>query len=236
MGVKGIIWDYDGTLVDTRVKNYNVARALLHSFVGERAKDFPAFASLEVYETTNRKYANWRELYHKEFGLNDEETTAAGSLWTEYQLRDTTAVEFYEGTREAITRLKNYPHGIVSQNSHQNIKNNLERHGILDRFHFIIGYEEVAIRKQKPDPAGLLMGISKIGNFNHDDVIIYVGDHDTDAHCANNANQALGRKAIVTVAAAYGLYDPTGGWPHHPDYTVHHPSEIVQIVESIDKT
>ncbi len=143
---------------------------------------------------------------------------------------------FFEGIGKTINELRNYPHGVVSRNSHQNISNNLQRHGILNYFLKIIGYEEVDFARQKPHPKGLLTCISWIKKIQKGDFVIYIGDHETDAQCAFNANIKLKRKAILSIGAMFEKPDMTNDWKYKPDFIVFHPSDVVNIVEDISKS
>jgi beta-phosphoglucomutase-like phosphatase (HAD superfamily) len=153
--IRAIIWDYDGTLVDTRHKNLNVTRNIIESIIETDAKEFFALRSLENYSLANRRASNWRELYRQELNLTEKQTDKAGQLWTAYQLNDKTDVTFYEGIKAVISNLSKFPHGIVSQNSRSGIMQNLEKKQLLPFFKYIVGYEEVDLKKQKPEPDGL---------------------------------------------------------------------------------
>ncbi|MFN2222862.1 MAG: hypothetical protein ACK2UH_09940, partial [Candidatus Promineifilaceae bacterium] len=48
------VWDFDGTLVDTRRKNWQVTRALIPAVSGRPPEAFPALASLEAIEGARR--------------------------------------------------------------------------------------------------------------------------------------------------------------------------------------
>ena len=50
--IQAIIWDYDGTLVDTRLKNYQVNRAILEAVTGKSADEFEGLTSFESHEAT----------------------------------------------------------------------------------------------------------------------------------------------------------------------------------------
>ncbi|MGD9326655.1 MAG: HAD family phosphatase, partial [Desulfobacterales bacterium] len=154
--IKAIIWDYDGTLVDTRHKNFNVTKNIMQSITGTDALEFPALRSLDSYRLANRRTSNWRELYRQEFNLTEKQIDEAGRLWTEYQLADDTEISFYEGIEAIICDLAEFPHGIVSQNSRSSIAENLKKKNLLQYFKHIVGYEEVDLKKQKPEPDGLL--------------------------------------------------------------------------------
>jgi beta-phosphoglucomutase-like phosphatase (HAD superfamily) len=147
MGSKAIIWDYDGTLVDTRAKNFNVTKRIMRHLVGVKSSEYPALQSLEQYIRATRNAKNWRELYRNEFAMNEDEINKAGSLWTEYQLSDDSESPLFEGIDEVIRSLSGYPNLIFSQNSRSNIAQVLEGKDLMRCFVDIIGYEEVASSK-----------------------------------------------------------------------------------------
>ena len=233
MKIKAIIWDYDGTLVDTRRKNLNVTKAIISEVSGDVNKNFPALSSLDNYEEVNIKYSNWRELYRKEFKMDEDQIDFAGSLWTKYQLLDKTPVELFDGIKNVISRLNNYKHGIVSQNSFENIRNSLEYFGLLKFFNMIIGYEEIGLLNQKPHPDGLLLCINKLGYLDEDELIIYIGDHQTDMECAFNANKILRRKAIITIYMKHSKNNLSIDWVYKPDYIAFNAFEIINIIKNI---
>ncbi|MBI2729430.1 MAG: HAD family hydrolase [Sphingobacteriales bacterium] len=232
--LKAIIWDYDGTLVDTRQKNLNVTRSIISAVTGKPADMFPVLNSVAVYDEANMKSANWRELYKTEFNLTDEQTIYAGSLWTEYQLLDNTVINFFIGINEVIHSLSFYKHGIVSQNSKQNITEVLDREGVGKHFKMIIGYEEIPFSMQKPHPEGLLQCITQLTKLDNEGIILYIGDHETDATCVHNANNTLSRKAIYSAGAFYEKHDASGNWNIKPDFKVNHPNEILEIAEALN--
>ncbi|HCA78695.1 MAG TPA: HAD family hydrolase, partial [Bacteroidetes bacterium] len=78
MSNKAIIWDYDGTLVDTRVKNFEVTKRLMHRLLGARSGEFPALRRLDQYVQATRTAENWRALYRNEFGMTEGEIDEAG--------------------------------------------------------------------------------------------------------------------------------------------------------------
>ncbi len=79
-----VIWDFDGTLVDTRRRNYNVVRRILAEVAGRRLEGIAALRSPDVYDRVNRSYANWRDLYTREFGFSEEDADRVGRMWTRY--------------------------------------------------------------------------------------------------------------------------------------------------------
>ena len=59
-----ILWDYDGTLANTPVKNIAVTRAVLGRLDPALLDPLPeALPSLAAYQAANYRWRTWRELY-----------------------------------------------------------------------------------------------------------------------------------------------------------------------------
>lgn len=233
MRINAIIWDYDGTLVDTRLKNFNVTKAIISEITNGRSGDYPVLTSLENYVHAINNISNWRELYRNEFRFDEKQIDSAGRIWTKYQLLDNTRVELFKGIRNTILKLKNYPQGIVSQNSSENIKAFLERVDLKKYFNHVIGYEDVDFSKQKPSPEGLLACISTITKLDSNATVIYIGDHFTDIQCAHNANYELNWKAVTSILVNHNSGNPTENWEYKPDHYAADPRGIIEIINKL---
>lgn len=229
-----VVWDFDGTLVDSTVKNWGVSRAIIEHITARPAGTFEALASLAGYRGALARTQNWREFYAQAFGLSEADIDRAGGLWAPYQLRDSTPTPLVEGIPEVLQSLCHLPQGIVSQNARQAIAAVLDGNGLSGHFQSVIGFEEVDLRRQKPAPEGLLRCVESLTTLRPGHVF-YIGDHETDAVCAARANAVLAeRKArvkVVSIAALYGA-EPTAPWAVEPDHAVRQPHEIVAIVTS----
>lgn len=236
--VQAIIWDYDGTLVDTRQKNLNVTRKTIDKVTGTGWNGFSVLETLEKYHSANNKAANWREFYKQSFGFNENQIDKTGSLWTQYQLDDDTSVPPIDGVFAVVSTLERFPHGIVSQNSRENIIQYLKEKNLLSYFKIIIGYEEVDLERQKPNPEGLLMCIEELTSFNTG-YVFYIGDHETDVRCAFNANKGLTERnsslKIVTIGALYGYNADTSKWKLQPDYYASKAEDIINIISGLEE-
>ena len=232
-----VIWDYDGTLVDSRQKNLNVTRKIVSKILNGDPTEIPALSSLTNYHQAHIKATNWREFYKESFGLTEEQTDEAGRVWTEYQLNDKTSIPFIDGVKEVVIELGGLPQGIVSQNSRENIIQYLKEKNLLSYFKSVIGYEEVDLDKQKPNPEGLMMCIERLTDFKPG-AVIYIGDHETDVQCAVNANNILSGKnpqiKIISIGAFYGFDVDTSDWNVMPDYQVKSASDIKNIVDNFN--
>jgi HAD superfamily hydrolase (TIGR01549 family) len=238
MNINAIIWDYDGTLVDTRHKNMKVTQKIITSTTQKDAAGFPALQSLENYSRANRRTSNWRELYRQEFNLTENQIDEAGRLWTAYQLDDDTQVAFYDGIEAVINDLAGFPHGIVSQNSSRSIAQHLEKKHMGRLFKHIVGYEEVDLKKQKPEPDGLLSCMEKLAAL-QPGYVCYIGDHETDVLCVRAANRVLQedkiKVKIISIGACYDNGADTADWRVRPDFEAHRVEDILKIVDQIGR-
>ena len=236
--IQAIIWDYDGTLVDSRRKNLNVTRRIIENVSGKSWNNFYVLKSSEEYHLAHSKATNWREFYEIEFNWNDKQIDEAGRLWTEFQLEDQTPLPFIDGVEKVIKAMSEIPQGIVSQNSRENIIKKLKEKKLLSHFRNIVGYEEVSMENQKPDPAGLLMCIEGLAEHKSG-YVFYIGDHETDVRCALNANDVLGKDKkdikILSIGAFYGFDVDTSGWDFLPDFTTQSAGDIINIISNFQK-
>lgn len=234
--IAAIIWDFDGTIVDTRQRNYNVVRRLLADETGTTPDRIPALRSAEFYDQVARRYVNWRELYLQEFGFSEAETDRIGRLWSEYQLRDDTPVTVFDGIRETLLQLNTVQHGVVSQNAEAQIRRTLEGAGIDRYFRFVVGYDGVHITRQKPEPDGLLACLEALTGFSVG-CVLYVGDHETDIKCAQNAQRAMRDRGldieIRSVAATFIDNSTPHEWRTRPDFVARHPQDLIFIARGL---
>lgn len=231
-----IIWDYDGTLVDSRLKNYSVTKKIITSVTGQPATAFSAMRDFEAYDRAIHRCTNWREFYMNEFGFSADETDQAGKKWTPTQLADETDVHLIPGLEQVFQQFGHIPHGIVSQNSRSNMSGLLDKIDLLKYFQSVIGYEEVDIRRQKPHPQGLLRCIEQVVT-QQEGTILYIGDHETDARCARNTSEELiARQSglqVLSVAADYLNQNGRQAWQTVPDFFTGSVEELVSCIEHI---
>jgi len=228
-----IIWDYDGTLVDSRHRNLSVNRSIIEGLTGRPWQDFAALHSIEDYDAAVARCTNWRDFYQREFGLREDMLETAGRMWTRCQLTDETPVEPFAGVPEVLDALGHLPHGIVSQNSRQIIEAALGSLGLRDRFQHVLGFEQVAPGRQKPAPDGLLDCLGRMTRPGPG-AVFYVGDHPTDAMCVARAREEVAARdldiGVWSIGVLYGG-ETTDGWPVPPDFLARTPLDIVAIVD-----
>ena len=234
MGVQAdvVLWDFDGTLVNSAPKNIATTIEVLTEVVPHLVgPNLPRWLSnVDDYHFANHLAANWRELYIDFYGLTMEETDAAGALWGDYQASNRTPVEVYDGVTETVTALADRPQGICSQNSSQNIVEVLEEAGVAQHFHSVVGYEQVPFEHSKPEPYGGLKCLARIFSELENKTIYYIGDHEGDVIFTRNiASQVCSSNRLVSVAVAYSGGQPQD-WQNQPDHVIQDPREVIGLV------
>ena len=235
--MKALFWDFDGTLVDSRLKNFQVTKKIIDDNTDKDLETIPFLQSFENYKKGITKFSNWRDIYQSGFALSAEETDRVGRYWTEYQLSDKTITPVFKGILDVLTVYKEYPNVIISQNSRKNIKQVLQNNNIASVFNLILGFEEVDIRKQKPDPDSFLKGIDTL-SLKNDFQIFYIGDHETDVTFARNAANVLKadnyNSSIQSIGVFYGNDQSIDDWDIKPDFVAETPKDIIHIIEGAD--
>ncbi|HOV25597.1 MAG TPA: HAD family hydrolase [Pseudobacteroides sp.] len=180
MSFKAVIFDLDGTLLDTikdiaQSMNYALQKNRLHVYtieeykylVGEGVYNLAKKAlpeHLQNEETINLIVAQMKEHYEKHWADN---------------------TVLYEGIPELLDYLtsKGYKMSILSNKPHAFTKK--IAHKLLDKWHFDVIFGERKPIPVKPDPTGALE-IASIMKIEPRD-FLYLGDSSVDMYTANNA-------------------------------------------------
>ena len=231
-----VVWDYDGTLVDTREKNLSVTRRLIDTVSPFPAADLPVLESVETYEAALLKVRSWREFYIDYLRLSEEKTDEAGLLWASYQESDTTPVTVFEGVPLVLEGLRQVPQGVYSLNSRGNILEALAASGLSTYFSAVVGYEEVPFARQKPEPDGLVLCLNELTGL-APGVVLLIGDHEMDVLSATNANRYFEAENIdirvLSVGVNFRAPQHAPSWPANPDFEATRPEEILDVVASL---
>jgi len=232
MTIDAILWDYDGTLVNSAPKNISVTKDILSEVAPHLCgKGLPEHLKSESrYHEANHAAKNWRDLYLNLFGLTHEETELAGSMWSKYQRLNTTPVAPFDGIIDVIEMFTNVPQGICSQNSAANIKALLDSLSITAYFKFVAGYEEVSIDRQKPASNAGLMCLDRILGEVRNKTLLVIGDHEVDVMFARNISSDIdGSNTVISIAVLYSGAEPEE-WEHQPDQVISRPAELAEFL------
>ncbi|MFC1233659.1 HAD family hydrolase [Vibrio sp. F74] len=232
MKLAAILWDYDGTLVNSVPKNIDITKSIL-SIVAPHltGNNLPKYLLSETaYHIANHAAKNWQELYCKYYGLTESEMLKAGSLWAEHQNSNQTTVHLFDGIDRTIRQFSHIPHGICSQNSQQNIWRVLRDNELDHSFRAIIGYDDVDNESQKPHPSSGVKCLAKLFDDVVNKWVMYIGDHEADAEFAKNIEAELGNGLkVISVAAGYSGANPDE-WRVKPDHVATNVSELQTII------
>ena len=232
-----ILWDYDGTLIDSARKNIAVTIEVLKHFDPDiEAHLPPVLQSYAAYQEANHRYSNWQTLYMDCYGIPADSLDEAGRLWTPEQQKNTALPDMFPGLVDVINELKGIPMGICSQNSCEVIKETLKHYGVAENFHHIIGYSDIPIDKQKPDPYGFIQCARALNPQDKAGTYIYIGDHSDDVVFGKNAEAACGHRVICITIDHLGLNSERYlTWKLQTDYYAKNSDELKQILLSLLK-
>ncbi len=231
MKIDAILWDYDGTLVNSVPKNIDITKQILlvvaPRLTGESLPDY--LKSEKSYHIANHQSKNWQDLYVNYYGMTENEMLEAGTLWTEHQLNNSTPVELFSKIEQTINQI-HLPQGICSQNSSENINRVLEKNSLIDKFNSIIGYDDIPSNAQKPSPFGGIKCLEQLFETILRKTILYIGDHEGDVEFARNIEKKLCENSkVISIAAMYSGAD-TKSWTYKPDFEIESPIDLLKII------
>ncbi len=233
MKINAILWDYDGTLVNSVPKNIDITKQILTEVAPRlTGENLPQHLKSEAsYHLANHQSKNWQDLYLNYYGMSESEMLQAGTLWTKYQLKNTTPVELFVEIEQTINQI-HIPQGICSQNSSRNISQVLEYNSLAHKFQAIVGYDDIPNNTQKPNPYGGLKCIEKMFGNTTDKTIFYIGNHEGDVEFARNIDRELnGKSKVIAITAKYSGAQ-TSLWKYKADFEIERPSELVKIINN----
>lgn len=172
-GLRGVLFDWDGTLVDSAAASY---RSYVRVF-SEYGIEFDR----AVFERTYTP--DWYRTYEA-VGLAPQHWPAADARWT--QVYEEEASVLLPGVRDALERLHaaGLRQGLVSSGDARRVRREIEAHGLRGFFGetVVCGGET---ERRKPDPQPLLVALERMGVPPRE--AAYVGDSPEDVAMARAA-------------------------------------------------
>lgn len=178
MKYKHIVFDIDGTLLDSEQADLLALKRVIHEIQGEEC------------ETEKLRFALGipGEVALKRLGFKD--TLMANKLWNKYMKELAYTMRLFDGIRELIIELNNrgVELGIVTSKNKQEYCADFIPFGLASYFTTVITVDDCVSPKPSAEP--LLSYLSKTGANSQD--VIYIGDTSYDCECANNAKIDFG--------------------------------------------
>ncbi len=194
--LKGVLFDLDGTLLDSFSIHYEVYEVMFSRFGIQITKE----RFLSTYSP------NWYETY-RAMGLAQEHWGAANSCWVEEAEKRNP--ELLPGVHETLTRLhRHFTLGLVTSGSKSRVLKDVERTAIRAFFKTIVTGDD--IHTPKPSPESLELALRSLGLG--PDEVIYVGDALADYEMA----KAAGVHFLGVSSSFANLNSNHAGYELHP--------------------
>jgi phosphoglycolate phosphatase-like HAD superfamily hydrolase len=179
--VEAILFDWDGTLVDS-----------LGAFHRANATVMEAFGLAFDIEAYRRHYTpDWREMYRR-LGIPHDRLDEANGLWEATFGGDGDLVVAFPGTIGALERLRDSGAvlGIVTAGLRDVVEPQLARTGLGPLLPIRVFGDDLPVHK--PDPEPLRLALRLAGDGHRPETSMYVGDAPTDMQMA----AVVGARAI----------------------------------------
>ncbi|MFK5708417.1 HAD family hydrolase [Lysinibacillus boronitolerans] len=206
--LKAIIFDVDGTILDTEQA---ILQSLQRTLREETQKDYP-FEALRFVLGIPGKDALQR--------LNVDDIEAVHQKWSAAVLDFSHEVAVFESLEEVIQHLATKPLqlGIVTSKTAQEVVDEFEPFGLSEYFQHIVSASDT--EKHKPNPEPLLKCLDALQVAPEE--AIYIGDSIYDFQCAKQAGAKF--------ALAHWGAKSTIGF-EEADYVFYEPKDILAIVK-----
>lgn len=204
--ITAVVWDYDGTLVNTRSSDEAAVADLLRADPSAAA-GVDAFWSTEGRPIQERLELAWPGRGADVLALFDREQRP----------------QVYPGVRRTLEKLRERGTGqaVVSSRRLGPLERGLRSCGLAAFFEVIVGLDSVLA--PKPDPEGLLLALRSLQA--PPQRAIYVGDRDVDLEA--------GRRAAMTVWHAVWSHPPALVEPSTHPIALTRPQQVLELIDGL---
>lgn len=198
-GIQGVLFDADGTLIDTYEIILTSMRYAINDVLGRSLSDAELMAGVGT------------PLYDQMLHFADGDKARSEEIVQIYRdhngIVHDERIRSFPDTKAALDRLRaaGLPLGVVTSKRHAMAQRGLEMSGIADPFQFLIGHDDWP--EHKPAPGPILRGCELLGVA--PEHCLYVGDSPFDIQAGNAAG-------CVTAAALWGMFPRETLAAEHP--------------------
>lgn len=198
--IQGVLFDADGTLIDTYDIILASMRYAVNEVLGRRLGDDELMAGVGT--------PLFDQMLHFTGG-DEARATEITQIYRDHNdgVHDA-RIRAFGDTKAALERLRaaGVPLGVVTSKRHAMAQRGLEMSGIADYFAFLIGHDDWP--EHKPAPGPILRGCELLGVA--PSRCLYVGDSPYDIQAGNAAG-------CTTVAASWGMFPDEALAAEQPD-------------------
>ncbi len=208
---KSIIFDLDGTLIDSEKNNAQALLKLLHT-----KRNLTHLAIEDIVPKMGRT----GKLILKDFDVPEEEIDAYLNHWIDLVYENENhAVEMFPGVEDMLKSLKQKGAvlGIVSSKTREVFNIEKKHMDIEQYFDFIVLSDDTSMHKPNPAPLLKFLELSKLGKSD----CIYIGDTFSDLICARDSGVDFGVACWGTAAR----------FEHEQNILrLHNPAELLELI------
>lgn len=214
MSVKVVIFDFDGTLADTLDAIVKITNRLAGEY---------GYKPTAPEELTQIRNLSSREIV-KQSGISLFKLPFLLKRVKADLRNDIQQLNPIVGIKESLIKLKAEGNrlGILTSNSEENVISFLKKHEMIELFSFIYSGTQL-FSKHK-----IILNIIKRNKLNPEEVI-YVGDETRDIEAAKKINSKV-------IAVSWGFNTKEALARHNPDFLIHQPSELLDVMGSLAVT
>ncbi|MEG3439926.1 HAD-IA family hydrolase [Pannus brasiliensis CCIBt3594] len=210
MSIKVVVFDFDGTIADTHDTFVEIVNGLAAEF---------GYKPVNSEEVEILKNLSSREVI---------ERSKVPPFWIPFLLyrvkrefnKRIDRLEPFADLHSCLASLKErgYTLGIITSNTRENVTTFLKKHQLFDFFDFIYSGTPL-FGKHK-----IIDRLIRQNRFQLSEVI-YVGDETRDINAAKKSK-------VKAIAVGWGFNSPKILAKFQPDYLIHHPRELLEILDS----
>ena len=213
MTIKNILFDLDGTLLDT---NELIIQSFQHTYQTHLNRQVDKEEIIKSFGEILKITLD------REFGEYSDE---AIKTYRSFQVGNfEKLIAIHEGVRDGIIELhrQGYKLGVVTSRLNDSAIRGINHFGLMDYFGSIIGSDDTD--KHKPDPTPAFMALKEMGGKPEETLI--VGDSPFDILCGKNAG-------IKSVAVGWSALPMEIILEYEPDYVVHSMEELLELIAKL---
>lgn len=229
MTLKGIIWDFDGVILDSFQDVYQwfgkvcamFGKPFAYNNIEDFRQDFRDPVCPAMYEFLGFDWGRERDV-----------------LWNYYHEHKRQAnINLVNGIDSVIKELdaSGLKQCIASSNSHENIEKRLDENNLGKYFPIIIAKEDLPLEnnepRYKPNPDCLLICLEKL-KLKHRECV-YIGDQVSDIMAARNVT--AGHLPVIAVSYGFGIWQKLKA--ANPDYPkespIGNPEQLLEIIRRL---